>query len=76
MKFLCANRIAPDGMPRSAASHLGLCYLPMSHKKDARLIRDKPYETVYLFGGMGKLYSDTTGFGPYLRFNSYSSTSL
>ena len=23
MKFLCANRIAPDG-PRSAASHLGL----------------------------------------------------
>ena len=37
MKFLCANRIAPDGTPRSAASHLGLCCLPMSHKKDARL---------------------------------------
>ena len=37
IKFLCANRIAPDGMPRSAASHLGLCCLPMSHKKDARL---------------------------------------
>ena len=32
MNFLCANRIAPDGMPRSAASHLGLCCLPMSHK--------------------------------------------
>ena len=30
MKFLCANRIAP------AASHLGLCCLPMSHKRDAR----------------------------------------
>ena len=38
MKFLCANRIAPDGTPHSAASHLGLCCLPMSHKKDARLI--------------------------------------
>ena len=38
MKFLCANRIAPDGTPRSATSHLGLCCLPMSHKKDVRLI--------------------------------------
>ena len=37
MNFLCANRIAPDGAPRSAASHLGLCCLPMSHKRDARL---------------------------------------
>ena len=36
MKFLCVNRIAPDGTLRSAASHLGLCCLPMSHKKDAR----------------------------------------
>ena len=33
MTFLCANRIAPDGTPRSAASHLGLNCLPMSHKK-------------------------------------------
>ena len=38
MKFLCANRIAADGTPRSAASHLGLFGLPMSHKWDARLI--------------------------------------
>ena len=37
MKFLQANRIAPDGTPRSAASHLGLCCLPMSHKKDTRV---------------------------------------
>ena len=37
MKFLEANRIAPDGMLRSAASHLGLCCLSMSHKRDARL---------------------------------------
>ena len=32
LKFLCANRIAPDGTPHSAASHLGLYCLPMSHK--------------------------------------------
>ena len=37
MKFLCANRIAPDGTLRSVASHLGLICLPVSHKKDARL---------------------------------------
>ena len=37
MKFFCANRIAPDGTPRSAASYLGLFCLPMSHKRDARL---------------------------------------
>ena len=30
MKFLCVNRIAPDGTPRSVASHLRLCCLPMS----------------------------------------------
>ena len=33
MTFLCENRIAQDGTPRSAASHLGLNCLPMSHKK-------------------------------------------
>ena len=37
-KIISANRIAPDGTPRFAASHLGLLYLPISHKKDARLI--------------------------------------
>ena len=37
MNFLCANRISPDGTPRSAASHLGLFCLLMSHKRDARL---------------------------------------
>ena len=37
MKFLCANRIAPDGTLGSAASHLVLFCLPMSHKRDARL---------------------------------------
>ena len=35
--ILRTNRIAPDGTPRSAASHLWLCCLPMSYKKDARL---------------------------------------
>ena len=38
MKFMKANRIAPDGTPRFTASHLGLFCLPMSHKKDARFI--------------------------------------
>ena len=37
MKSFQANRIAPDGTPHSVASHLGLCCLPMSHKRDARL---------------------------------------
>ena len=35
IKILQANRIAPDGTPRSAASHLGLCCLPMSHRREA-----------------------------------------
>ena len=38
MKIMSANRIAPDGTPCFAASHLGPFCLPMSHKKDARLI--------------------------------------
>ena len=42
MKFMSANRITPDGTTRSTASHLGLFCLPMSHKKDARLIWVKP----------------------------------
>ena len=39
-----ANRIASDGTPRFAASDLGLFCLPMSHKKDARLIWVKKVE--------------------------------
>ena len=35
MKIKITNRIAPDGTPRFAASHLGLLCLPMFHKKDA-----------------------------------------
>ena len=31
--FFCANRIAPDGAPRSAASHLGLYCLSMPPQK-------------------------------------------
>ena len=38
MKMIQANRIAPDGTPCFAASHLGLFCLPMPHNKDARLI--------------------------------------
>ena len=39
MKFLQANRIAPDGTPRSVASHLGLFCLPMSHKREVKILR-------------------------------------
>ena len=35
VKFLQANRKAQDGTPCSAALHLGLFCLPMSHKRDA-----------------------------------------
>ena len=38
MRFILANRIAPDGTPRLAVSHLVLLCLPMSHKKVVRLI--------------------------------------
>ena len=38
MKIELANRIAPDGTPRFAASHLVLFSLPMSYKMDDRLI--------------------------------------
>ena len=37
MKILLANRIAPDGTPRVAASHLMIYCLPMPHKKDDKL---------------------------------------
>ena len=51
MKLHLANRIAPDGTPRSAASHLGLFCLPMSLKREARLklvnINDICYPIVY-----------------------------
>ena len=38
MKIVSANRIAPDGTPRFAASHPGIFCLYMCHKKDTRLI--------------------------------------
>ena len=38
MKVKVADRIAPDGTPHFAASHLGLLCLPVSHKKDISLI--------------------------------------
>ena len=37
-KLLFANSGEPDQTPRFVASDLVLHYLPMSHKKDARLI--------------------------------------
>ena len=46
--FSITFRIAPDGMPHFAASHLGLFCLPMSHKKNARLIWVKQILPYYL----------------------------
>ena len=37
MNLFVANSTAPDGIPHSVTSFLGLCCLPMSNKKDARL---------------------------------------
>ena len=54
---MSANRIAPDGAPRFAASHLAcleLFCLPMFNKKDARLIQlsiDKVGSRVYDWPG-------------------------
>ena len=38
MKIMKSNRIASDGTPRLAASHMGLFCFPMSHQKNVRLI--------------------------------------
>ena len=35
MKIFSANRIAPDGTPRLAVSHLGLSCLPVPNERDA-----------------------------------------
>ena len=37
--ILLANRGDPDQTPNPAASYLGLHCLPVSHKRDSRLIR-------------------------------------
>ena len=49
MKLMFANRIAPDGTLRYAASHLGLFCLPMSHKKYAKVNSNLKY---VMFTGM------------------------
>ena len=49
-RTFCKQLGDPDQTPGSAASGLGLYYLPMSHKKDARLIWVKslpPYDTFW-----------------------------
>ena len=51
-KIISANRIASDGMPRYAASHLRLFCLLMSHKKDARLIWVNGYQHLEILSEM------------------------
>ena len=74
---MSANRIALDGTPRFAASHLGLFCLPMSHKKDASLIWVNTFYSVLALCSLvlkickkkkiPKL-SPTTGASPILNF--------
>ena len=33
MKFLCANRIAPDGTPRSASGAILFAYVPQKERQ-------------------------------------------
>ena len=47
MKFMKANRIAPDGTPHFVASHLGLFRLPMFYKKDTRFIWVNHFITLF-----------------------------
>ena len=46
--YMLANSGEPDQTPQNAASDLVLHCLPMSHKKDARLIRDKVKQPISL----------------------------
>ena len=43
MKILLAHRIAPDGTLRSAASHLGLCCLPLCPTKRMNGLKELSY---------------------------------
>ena len=43
MNILLANKIAPDGMQHTVASHLELYCLLVSYKKDARLLQVKSF---------------------------------
>ena len=49
LKFLCGNRIALVGTPRSATSHLGLYCLPMSHNRNARHTCVKAMSVLYIW---------------------------
>ena len=48
MKIKKANRVALGGTPRFAASHPGLLCLPVSHKKDVRLISVNENHSVFV----------------------------
>ena len=52
-----ANRIVPDGTQHFVASHLKLFCLPMSHKKDARLIWVKSNYQILHVSFVQEIYS-------------------
>ena len=71
MKIMSANRITPNGTPRFVASHLGLYCLPMSHKKDARLICFN-FSTFHLLFAVGvRLQFVTVVFPCLLTYSAY-----
>ena len=55
MKFIKENRKAPDRTPRFAALHLGSFCLPMSHKKDARLVWVNSFPVCPVYSVHGKV---------------------
>ena len=55
MIIFSANRIAPDGTTRCAASHLGLFCLRMSHRKDTKLLNGVHCASKFPFQNMIKI---------------------
>ena len=72
MKIVSANKIAPDGTPGFAASHLGLSCLPTYHKKDARLIWVNPNKHGVLFWGDSPRYVTPKNAAPHLWLHDWN----
>ena len=76
MKFMKTNRIAPDGMPHFVGSYLGQFCLPMSHKKDTRLIWVNVIALLLQCNTRRHHYLDGFGSGKSVLFATNSSSEL
>ena len=56
MKFLSANGIASDGIPRSEASNLGLYCLPISYKINRHLVYKDISQVFVQVGALEQVY--------------------